>query len=398
MTGSHAVSRVMGVGLACLLALSGAATPNAQAQSNSVTYDSTSTSASDDKTDSLCCGGRPTTLESKVTHEAHQHQTWTLQPGSEVDLSVGIAQYQATFSATWTEKKTTITTTTGWAACGDHSIRPATSTETDTLEVTATQSGTATLIVQHVILDPTATAGESGATYSVRASTPDQPGSGTSTVHAHTDATDPCGSGVRPPPDRTQTAPVSPGGVPVNLSNVQGDPGNGNQLTGTQTQSLPWEHGTTTITVGWDVPPPGTLAAGCDALQATVDAETARIDADNAGITSVLNQMSVLATTVAGQSPELAPLATDLANAIAQVMANEADSATFDASVAAWAQGDGAQQIAALESQMGLSPTAGPLVANMVPLLQSAQSLSQTAVHDAEQLAAAQANLAACQS
>jgi hypothetical protein len=122
--------------------------------SGTVTYDSISTSTSEETTNSSCCGGRPTTLKSTVAHTLNQHQVWTIKDGTETALGAGVSQFQTTFDASWTESRTNVTTQTGWAVCHDKGTPQVTTSSTDRRAGTAQASGTAMLIVRQFI-DPT---------------------------------------------------------------------------------------------------------------------------------------------------------------------------------------------------------------------------------------------------
>lgn len=145
------------------------------------------------------------------------------------------------------------------------------------------------------------------------------------------------------------------------------------------------------------------VTAGCDRLQAMVDAATAQLQGDNASVNDLLEQLQSLSAVVIAQAPELTPLATQVSDALAQLgtmyQDPSVDASSYAAAANAWAQTDGAQQLNDLLAQ---SPTASsgvavPIVANMQALLAAAQGLAQTAAADAERLADAQAQFAACQ-
>lgn len=155
----------------------------------------------------------------------------------------------------------------------------------------------------------------------------------------------------------------------VNLSNLQGDADNSGHLAGTQVQTLPFEHGTQTVTIIWN---------------------------------AMVNQMAGMANAAQAaanvSAPAAVPSILDVSSGVTQLLNTGAggDDSTFATAAGAWAQGAAVQQSASLQGQLG-APCAGGIIAQLAAMLQAAQAPANTAAADAVALTQTQMELDACQ-
>jgi ABC-type transporter Mla subunit MlaD len=133
-------------------------------------------------------------------------------------------------------------------------------------------------------------------------------------------------------------------------------------------------------------------------LQSKVDVAAAQLQADNASINALLDQIQNLAATAAGLAPELTPFAQPIADTVGEIDMTYQANSDIGAAAEAWALGQGAQQINDLMAQSASASNglASAIAANMQALLTVLQSLGQSAATDAQGLADAQAALDAC--
>jgi hypothetical protein len=202
------------------------------------------------------------------------------------------------------------------------------------------------------------------------------------------------------PQDSTETATTAAGDpVPLPLSG-QGtvDPNNPQLLDGSTSET---DGSGTTTTITWHLTG---SCGGCDALQASVDAANAALQADNAGLNGVLDQLNAASSLIIGEAPELAGQQVSLQTALAQLAAlyqngppdGSDPSQSYAAAVAAWLQGS-ASDLTLLEAMTAGPNGPRPAVANVVALMIQVQGLEAQVAAQADRLAEAQAQLAICQ-
>ena len=386
--------------IACAVALSGMAPRAFADDSNTVTYENVAVSSSDQTTNSVCCGGRPTSLESKVNHETVWRQVWTADPGAASELAPGVFQSDAQFRADWTDTRTTVTINKGWAECRDGSMQPSEVTVTQTSDATASLSGIGTILVRRLLLDLAGLTDNAASPVSFQATQPDQLPTGTATTYSHSSSTAPCGSSAKSTPDQSSSGPWTPSATMVHevLGSLQGDPDSPDHIVGSQVQTLPFENGTQTVTTTWDV---GTTP-NCATRQAELELATVRLQADVAGLKMMIDSFKLQADGTQAMAIASAPVPIPvpgldlLMNELAQFGASGLGDSAFANDAGAWAAGPATQQIAQLSSQVG-TPGVGGMIAESAMELQDLQKMATTAGADANALAQAKASLAGCQ-
>ena len=116
------------------------------------------------------------------------------------------------------------------------------------------------------------------------------------------------------------------------------------------------------------------VTASCDVLQARVDAAAAQLQADNAVLSGMLDQIQNQSSIVAGMAPELTPIDMQIVDELTQLSAMyqdpSVDGGAYAAAAQAWAQGAGVRGIT---QQLAQSTTASNGLAN--PLAANAQAL-----------------------
>jgi hypothetical protein len=235
----------------------------------------------------------------------------------------------------------------------------------------------------------------SDGTYTVGASRPSPP---TTDTRTFTETWGICNAPA--PQNSTQTATTAAGDpVPLPLSG-QGtvDPNNPQLLDGSTSET---DGSGTTTTITWHLT---ASCGGCDALQASVDGANALLQADNALLNGMLDQLDAASTLISGEAPELIAQQVNIQTALAQLKAvyqngppaGSDSGQSYAAAVAAWLQGS-ALDLILLES-MTVGPNGPrPAVANVVNLMIQVQELETQVAAQADRLAEAQAQLALCQ-